>query len=122
MRAADKKSDHHRGSCVLDAAEESHGRKKYKSKWSASDINAKVGDSLVDYRRSGTHQGVKRGYKEQTCAGDCHASEQREEEGSKISLATGPEILCAVVIAYQCRRAEAQKGENPVDSTDDRCA
>ena len=40
----------------------------------------------------------------------------------KISLATGPEILCAVVIAYQCRRAEAQKGENPVDPTDDRCA
>ena len=40
----------------------------------------------------------------------------------KISLATRSEIVCAVVIAHQCRRAEAQKGENPVNPTDDRSA
>ena len=40
----------------------------------------------------------------------------------KISLATGPEIVCAVVMADQCCRAEAQKSENPVNPTDDRSA
>jgi hypothetical protein len=37
----------------------------------------------------------------------------------KISFAARPEVVCAVVIAYQCRCTEAQKGENPVDPTDD---
>jgi hypothetical protein len=37
----------------------------------------------------------------------------------EIGLAARPEILCAVMIAHQCRRTEVEKGENPVNTSDD---
>ena len=40
----------------------------------------------------------------------------------KIGLAAGCDVVCAVVMADQRRRAEAEKGENPVDPADDRRA
>ena len=63
-----------------------------------------------------------RGGKEQTCTGNYHASEQRKAESVEIGLAAGFEVVCAVVMADECCRAEAQKGENPVDPADDRSA
>ena len=116
----DEEGDQHGCPSILNASEETHGGEKEKRERGSDDPDAKVSGSLNQHRRLGAHQEVQMRCEKNPENRDGESSQNREKNCVQTYLAADLRLVGTAMVAYKRGGAENEKGEEPVDPSDER--